>query len=1149
MADDVDDHCSSQSNKPHLHVRIFPTPTQISDNGGVSANGTVNKPLSSVRDSSPGESITVECTKEKISNDEELTRDSSKASGLCSFRLPQGLQWISKNWTWSKWKPALRGALAAWISLVIFVIPTAEDVMGQAAFLIIIASFFSPPCDPFVTVVEREFMILLFVGLGWAWLCLGLKLADLARTVHVSSVTIESIATGQYLQTAPSVIIAVFVFFGSAFYMYIRARQGPGPFLFASILGSLAIDVAFTTAALFPYPYYTIGQATMLPIIFHSAVALSVSIFVFPSSISTLFTTRLGNVLLPLADTVKQHRERLSADVTSPDFSAAPITAAVDKAEEQLTHLSAARRLLKLDIIYSRIAPTDYGEMHQLARRLVVRANGMSVYYILIDPTRERFPVTPAPSIAETPTILTPTPSRASSPDISRRHTRSSAGDATPKYRRYHRSTSPSRASSSHQVHRRHHRYNSHPVHHHNILHSSLLHLAHSQNHRRESAVGVFESHRYLNLEATRFSHPDSERHTARATELLSASCQDLLLVCESALCESFDWLLHIREHRFNFWMNIEEKDRIREDRIQKFQRLLCRLSQEHDEFTTTKRLSVLEPYRAMFDSSNDGSTFDDVPPHRYLFHCYVYQYHLIRFSDTLQTLLAEIIRLEIERKRPKLWFPSLKLTKLAFWSAWEPSENAESDDDENPEIIPGIDPTIVSDLGQAVRRDPDAHPPQNMLESIMDRLYHGVSGLGGGNALFAIKAGVLTVLLTLPILLKSSAEFAYRNKLVWAIFMSQSTLARFLGDTAFSIVARVFSTFVGGIMGTVMWYISTGSGQGNPYGLAAVCFVCFPLFFFVRLYWPVPPMTSMIIFVTAGLVVGYSYQDTHLNTPSSPGWGFDVAWRRFVLVAIGVLAAGIFSFLPPSTTIRSYQRRVMATTVAELGTIYCATVSFASNRNVDEPALIVQSLLAIRRKLRRSLVMKTNVTYEFSLRGRWPAERYQKILDIQLQLSYLLTHLLSVVEELEPAWARAFLKRTRLLDPDFQGDVLAVISLISTTLRTGSPLPQVTPCPLLNRFMERHHGFGVVHQEAEDDVGLPKNLTVETLESLQYLTFCVGVSTAFAIVTRLDRLMIATKELVGEQYHIDGMGLPLHYPRQPTGIEMRSPTLSLRQG
>ena len=41
----------------------------------------------------------------------------------------------------------------------------------------------------------------------------------------------------------------------------------------------------------------------------------------------------------------------------------------------------------------------------------------------------------------------------------------------------------------------------------------------------------------------------------------------------------------------------------------------------------------------------------------------------------------------------------------------------------------------------------------------------------------------------------------------------------------------------------------------------------------------------------------------------------------------------------------------------------------------------------------------------------------------------------------------------------------------------------------------------------------------------ISFRCFCVGVSTSFGIVSRLDRLMHATKELVGEQYHIRGVG------------------------
>lgn len=37
---------------------------------------------------------------------------------------------------------------------------------------------------------------------------------------------------------------------------------------------------------------------------------------------------------------------------------------------------------------------------------------------------------------------------------------------------------------------------------------------------------------------------------------------------------------------------------------------------------------------------------------------------------------------------------------------------------------------------------------------------------------------------------------------------------------------------------------------------------------------------------------------------------------------------------------------------------------------------------------------------------------------------------------------------------------------------------------------------------------------------------FSVGVTTACRIINRLDQLMLATKEVVGEHYHIHGVGV-----------------------
>ena len=59
---------------------------------------------------------------------------------------------------------------------------------------------------------------------------------------------------------------------------------------------------------------------------------------------------------------------------------------------------------------------------------------------------------------------------------------------------------------------------------------------------------------------------------------------------------------------------------------------------------------------------------------------------------------------------------------------------------------------------------------------------------------------------------------------------------------------------------------------------------------------------------------------------------------------------------------------------------------------------------------------------------------------------------------------------------------------MVSTALRTGNPLPQITPCPLLDRFMIHTHGLNVIRQEADDDYGLPRTMTIDTLENEQYL-------------------------------------------------------------
>jgi hypothetical protein len=74
------------------------------------------------------------------------------------------------------------------------------------------------------------------------------------------------------------------------------------------------------------------------------------------------------------------------------------------------------------------------------------------------------------------------------------------------------------------------------------------------------------------------------------------------------------------------------------------------------------------------------------------------------------------------------------------------------------------------------------------------------------------------------------------------------------------------------------------------------------------------------------------------------------------------------------------------------------------------------------------------------------------------------------------------------ILDISCATDMQSRLGMISTALRTGTPLPQVTPCPLLDRFILYHHGLNVIRNEADDDYGLPRTMSIDVLENEQYM-------------------------------------------------------------
>jgi hypothetical protein len=93
---------------------------------------------------------------------------------------------------------------------------------------------------------------------------------------------------------------------------------------------------------------------------------------------------------------------------------------------------------------------------------------------------------------------------------------------------------------------------------------------------------------------------------------------------------------------------------------------------------------------------------------------------------------------------------------------------------------------------------------------------------------------------------------------------------------------------------------------------------------------------------------------------------------------------------------------------------------------------------------------------------------------------------------------------RTRFNDPRFVGSIMACLHSLSSGLRLGLPLPT-----LYTPLMEEFASFTTYRYEIslEPHPDLPKTVDGDVLSMPDYQRFSVAITTAYAIVNRLDKL------------------------------------------
>ena len=349
--------------------------------------------------------------------------------------------------------------------------------------------------------------------------------------------------------------------------------------------------------------------------------------------------------------------------------------------------------------------------------------------------------------------------------------------------------------------------------------------------------------------------------HESLRQELLDAIRQPsekILAMCQEASTVAADCIGAVNSAR---WFSRPSKERLDElhSRSESVLQTLRDLRPVYASQTTERLLQVNAD---IFDENGVLESIDDTTmlKTRGIALGMVFEEQILGVVDSWETVLAQLVALMEARQRIRLWMP--RGLRYAFNWVFRRSAVAPIPAAQSPVVDPDVVEAQSKVVQQSLRLSRGYRVKQRSgLGRVILSTYHWLISAEG---MYALRLVVVTIALGIPAAIPSSAGFYYREKGLWALIMGQTTVVVYMSDFALSLVSRAIGTVIGGVMGLVAWYIGSGNGPGNPYGLAAVMAVVIVILMWGRIFAPLALLqATMMGGATCILVIGYSYDDT----------------------------------------------------------------------------------------------------------------------------------------------------------------------------------------------------------------------------------------------------------------------------------------------
>jgi hypothetical protein len=632
-----------------------------------------------------------------------------------------------------------------------------------------------------------------------------------------------------------------------------------------------------------------------------------------------------------------------------------------------------------------------------------------------------------------------------------------------------------------------------------------------------------------LNL-THRFRHPETEDLLEKSMGALFTSSGSLLDTCGEVVDAIVEALHTVNSKRWFKQLKLDECDRIRAEH----ENLLKRLQDDQRQFAELTSQHLLDPHNHLFDEEGHLKMRGDTgAPIHGLMLGLIFEERILGVASALDAMLTQIIKLEQEQTKTKIWFPT-RLRNLFSWAFSKDGAlgvaSASTDSGGKP-----LKKTVTTSESKKSKKSKEKkrHGAQEQLNTLH---FHGgtkrstfgkillqvTHWLGNTEGLYALRVLTVTIALALPAVLTPSAGFYYREKGLWAIITALTGLVPYAADFVYGFALKMIGTVCGGALGMVCWYIGAGNGPGNPYGMAAIMALVIVLLMWGRLFAP-PALLQGILFMTTTtyLVVAYSWADTHIPSYGNPGVGYSVFWRRTLLVIIGFTTSAIVIFIPRPPSASRHYRRILSRTIRSNKDLYALYVASWSHEYPDLKETTEKQILINSETLASIAGPVLLLKFEFSS-SNFDAATLTHVTNLCMTINQSLSQLLVYSSLLPRDLKEMFARLSGALDERIIGDLMAVLTLVEQSLKTGDPLPAVLPVPLIARCVGLNRAFA--RQESGHGT-----LSMDTIKEKGFRKYCVVMSAFVQMLSAADELVWRIKTAVGETSYVD-VEQPLTY-------------------